>query len=119
VQEDPAEKAILGETILRTGAGGFIGSALAEAIRGRKPGHLMVLDHSERSLNEIDARLAANTPRDLYTSVLGDTCEAKLLSEVFQSYGRTLRIRRADAADQRSETLPSDQQRSIAWWVSA
>jgi FlaA1/EpsC-like NDP-sugar epimerase len=85
-RENPVEKAIRGKTILLTGAGGFIGSALAEAIMRLKPGHLILLDHSERNLNEIDLKLAATTGRDLYTSVLGDICEPRLLSEVLQRY---------------------------------
>jgi FlaA1/EpsC-like NDP-sugar epimerase len=85
-QENLVEKAILGKAILLTGAGGFIGSALAEAIMRLKPGHLILLDHSERNLNEIDLKLAATTARDLHTSVLGDVCDSKLLSEVLQRY---------------------------------
>src|ERR1700686_2489295 len=85
-QEKPIQKAITGKTILLTGAGGFIGSALAAAIVPLKPGHLILLDHSERNLNEIDLKLAATTARDLYTSVLGDICDIKLLSEVLQRY---------------------------------
>jgi Polysaccharide biosynthesis protein len=69
-QENPIEKTIEGKTILLTGAGGFIGSALAVAIMPRKPSHLILLEHSERNLNEIDPKLAASSPRDLYTSVL-------------------------------------------------
>jgi FlaA1/EpsC-like NDP-sugar epimerase len=84
--ENPVEKPILGKTILLTGAGGFIGSALAEAIVWLKPDHLILLDHSERNLNEIDLKLAATTGRDLYTSVLGDICDTKLLSELLQRY---------------------------------
>jgi FlaA1/EpsC-like NDP-sugar epimerase len=71
---------------LLTGAGGFIGSALAEAIVRLKPGRLILLDHSERNLNEIDLKLAATTARELYTSVLGDICDTTLLSEVLQRY---------------------------------
>jgi FlaA1/EpsC-like NDP-sugar epimerase len=85
-QENPVEKATSGKTILLTGAGGFIGSALAEAMVQLKPGHLILLDHSERNLNEIDLKLAATTARDLYTSVLGDICDTKLLSELLQRY---------------------------------
>ena len=69
-QENPIEKTIEGKTILLTGAGGFIGSAWAVAIMPRKPSHLILLEHSERNLNEIDPKLAASSPRDLYTSVL-------------------------------------------------
>jgi FlaA1/EpsC-like NDP-sugar epimerase len=86
-RENPIEKGIAGKSILLTGAGGFIGSALAEAIMRQKPGHLILLEHSERNLNEIDLKLAASSPRDLYTSVLGDVCDTKLLSEILQRYG--------------------------------
>jgi len=84
--DNQAEKVIAGNTILLTGAGGFIGSALAEAIVRLKPGHLILLDHSERNLNEIDLKLAGRAARDLYTSVLGDICDTKLLSEILQRY---------------------------------
>jgi FlaA1/EpsC-like NDP-sugar epimerase len=85
--ENPIEKGVGGKTILLTGAGGFIGSALAEAIMRQKPRHLILLEHSERNLHEIDLKLAASSPRDLYTSVLGDVCDTKLLSEILQRYG--------------------------------
>jgi FlaA1/EpsC-like NDP-sugar epimerase len=85
-QENAAKKPVAGKTMLLTGAGGFIGSALAEAIVRLEPGHLILLDHSERNLNEIDLKLAATTSRDLYTSVLGDICDTKLLSELLQRY---------------------------------
>ena len=84
--ENQAEKVIAGKTILLTGAGGFIGSALAEAIVRLNPAHLILLEHSERNLNEIDMKLAATTPRDLYTSVLGDICDTKLVSEILQRH---------------------------------
>jgi FlaA1/EpsC-like NDP-sugar epimerase len=84
--ENQADRVISGKTILLTGAGGFIGSALAESIAQLKAGHLILLDHSEQNLNEIDMKLAANTPRDLYTSVLGDICNTKLVCEVLERY---------------------------------
>lgn len=77
---------IAGKTILLTGAGGFIGSALAEAIMRMNPRHLILLDHSERNLNEIDLKLAAGTVRNSFTSVLGDICDTTLLREVLQHY---------------------------------
>jgi FlaA1/EpsC-like NDP-sugar epimerase len=86
LQGNPVEKAITGKTILLTGAGGFIGSALAEAIMRLNPRHLILLDHSERNLNEIDLKLAATAVRNLFTSVLGDICDTTLVREVLQHY---------------------------------
>ena len=86
VQENPVKKTIAGKTILLTGAGGFIGSVLAEAIVQLKPGHLILLDHSERNLSEFDLKLEGTSARDLYTSVLGDICDTKLLSELLQRH---------------------------------
>lgn len=74
------------KTILLTGAGGSIGSALAKAIIRMAPRRLILLDHSERNLNQIDLELAAATNNNSYTSVLGDICDARLLSELFRRY---------------------------------
>ena len=49
------------------------------------PRRLILLDNSERNLNEIYSDLA-NTGGDKHTSVLGDICDAKLLSEIFHRY---------------------------------
>jgi len=81
-----ADRVVAGQTILLTGAAGFIGSALAESIVRLKPGHLILLDHSERNLNEIDLKLAGSAARGLHTSVLGDICDTKLVSEVLERY---------------------------------
>jgi FlaA1/EpsC-like NDP-sugar epimerase len=80
------EAVVSGKTILLTGAGGSIGSALAKAVIRLEPRLLVLLDHSERNLHEIDLELATAVNRDSYKSVLGDICDAKLLSEIFQRY---------------------------------
>jgi FlaA1/EpsC-like NDP-sugar epimerase len=77
---------ISGKTILLTGAGGSIGSALAKAIIPLEPRRLILLDSSERNLNEIDLDLATRVDRRLYACVLGDICDASLLSEIFRRY---------------------------------
>jgi FlaA1/EpsC-like NDP-sugar epimerase len=81
-----ADNIVSGKTILLTGAGGSIGSALAKAIIRMAPRQLILLDHSERNLNQIDLELAAATDDNLYISALGDSCDARLLSELFRRY---------------------------------
>jgi FlaA1/EpsC-like NDP-sugar epimerase len=80
------EEVVSGRRILLTGAGGSIGSALAKTVIGLEPRLLILLDNSERTLHEIDSELAAAVDRNSYKSVLGDICDAKLLSELFQRY---------------------------------
>jgi FlaA1/EpsC-like NDP-sugar epimerase len=80
------EQVVSGRRILLTGAGGSIGSALAKAVIALEPGLLILLDHSERNLHEIDLELATAVDRNSYKSVLGDICDAKLLSEIFHRY---------------------------------
>jgi FlaA1/EpsC-like NDP-sugar epimerase len=79
------DKVVSGRTILLTGAGGSIGSALAKAIRRLEPRRLILLDNSERNLNEIDLEMTG-FGCDSHTAVLGDICDAKLLSEIFRRY---------------------------------
>jgi FlaA1/EpsC-like NDP-sugar epimerase len=74
------EEVVSGRRILLTGAGGSIGSALAKTVIGLEPRLLILLDNSERTLHEIDSELAAAVDRNSYKSVLGDICDAKLLS---------------------------------------
>jgi FlaA1/EpsC-like NDP-sugar epimerase len=84
--DNASSRIISGKTILLTGAGGSIGSALAKAIIPLEPRRLILLDSSERNLNEIDLDLATRVDRRLYASVLGDICDASLLSEIFRRY---------------------------------
>lgn len=83
--KDKIETTVSGRTILLTGAGGSIGSALAKAVMRLEPRRLILLDNSERNLNEIDSEVA-EIDRDKYDSVLGDICDTKLLSEIFRRY---------------------------------
>jgi FlaA1/EpsC-like NDP-sugar epimerase len=76
---------VVGRSILLTGAGGSIGSALAKTILRLEPRCLILLDNSERNLNEIDLELAQMN-RHSHVSVLGDICDAKLLSQLFRRY---------------------------------
>jgi len=74
-----------GRTILITGGGGSIGSALAQAVLSLAPRHLVLLDHSERNLHEIDVDLSVKGPFS-YAAVLGDVCDSRLMTALFNEY---------------------------------
>ena len=73
-------------SVLLTGAGGALGSALAKAIIQLEPRQLILLDHSERNLYETDSELSAVLPSVPRTPVLGDIGDAGLLSEIFDRH---------------------------------
>src|SRR2546429_9215501 len=61
-----------GKSILITGAGDCIGSALAQSLASSSPRFLILLDHSEQSLHEINMQLAA-TGKSSYAAILGNS----------------------------------------------
>jgi len=74
-----------GETILVTGAGGCIGSALVQALACSNPRFLILLDHSEQNLHEINLQFAA-AGKSSYAAVLGDILDGPLMTEIFDRY---------------------------------
>jgi FlaA1/EpsC-like NDP-sugar epimerase len=74
-----------GKTVLVTGAGGCIGSALTEALSLNDRRQLILLDHSEQNLYEINRRLTA-LGRVGHAAILGDILDAPLLEEIFERY---------------------------------
>jgi len=79
-------KAILGNTVLVTGAGGSIGSALTKTIVGYAPQLLVLLDRSEHNLYQIETDLAMGRVTVPNASVLGDICNEELVSETLERY---------------------------------
>ena len=75
----------IGKTILVTGAGGCIGSALVQALASSNPRFLILLDHSEQNLYEINLQLAAAN-KSSYAAILGDILDAPLMTEIFDRY---------------------------------
>jgi FlaA1/EpsC-like NDP-sugar epimerase len=75
----------IGKTILVTGAGGYIGCALTEALALTHPRFLILLDHSEQNLYEVSIRLAAAGMAN-YAAILGDILDKPLLTEIFERY---------------------------------
>lgn len=74
-----------GKTILVTGAGGCIGSALTHALVSNSANFLILLDRSEQNLHEIAMQLAA-AGTSAYAAILGDILDAELLAEIFERY---------------------------------
>lgn len=74
-----------GKTILVTGAGGCIGSALVQSLARTNRNLLILLDHSEQNLHEINLQLAA-AGNYSYVAILGDLLDATLRCEIFDRY---------------------------------
>ena len=72
-----------GRCVLLTGAGGSIGSALAQAILRRKPRSLILLDHSEGNLHKINLALSALPGGHVLSPIVGDICDGPLLTQIF------------------------------------
>ena len=75
-----------GGNVLITGAGGCIGSALAEKIAKSGVRRLILLDHAEHDLHEIQLALSAVDACVPRVAILGDICDAALLAEVFEKH---------------------------------
>ncbi len=74
-----------GRSTLITGAGGCIGSALAQSLASSGSRSLILLDHSEQNLHEINMQLAA-AGKSSYAAILGDILDGPLMAEIFDRY---------------------------------
>jgi FlaA1/EpsC-like NDP-sugar epimerase len=74
-------KAIKGQSVLITGAGGSIGATLAHQVAAHAPRHIVLLDAAEQALYRIDRDLAAP-----HTAALGSVCDRALLDELFERH---------------------------------
>jgi FlaA1/EpsC-like NDP-sugar epimerase len=75
-----------GKTILVTGAGGSIGSALAKRILAFGPQQLLLLDSSERNLYEIHTDLSGLAGKVPCVPILADIGDGPALAHIFRSY---------------------------------
>jgi FlaA1/EpsC-like NDP-sugar epimerase len=76
---------ISGKTLLITGAGGSIGSALARFASTCDPKALIVLDSNEHGLHALEQSFDLSSKPTLIP-VLGSVCDSALLSELFALY---------------------------------
>src|SRR3984957_8519806 len=74
------------KVVLLTGAGGSIGAALAKALTALEPKHLILLDHSERNLNQVVTLLRTSVHSCHTSAVLGSVGDQDLLFELFDCY---------------------------------
>ena len=79
----PMRELIAGRRVLVTGAGGSIGGELVRQIAGFGPAHLVLLDHSEFLLYQIDREVAALAPSLPRRALLGDVRDRRRLDAVF------------------------------------
>ena len=78
---------IRGRRVLVTGAGGSIGSELARQILGCEPSRLLLLDHSEYNLYEVDRELRpSERDTQVVVPLLIDLKDRKALKAAFAEY---------------------------------
>lgn len=84
----PSVKSMMeGKVVLVTGAGGSIGSELSRQIARFSPGKLLLLDHSEFNLYEIDRELRPATQKfEQIIPVMVDIKDESSLRHVFEKY---------------------------------
>jgi FlaA1/EpsC-like NDP-sugar epimerase len=75
---------IKGARILVTGAGGSIGSALVHELQACEPSSLILLDHSEFALYELQRGLRESGREEAAICVLGSTGDEALLTSIFK-----------------------------------
>ncbi len=69
--------------VLITGAGGYIGAALAKAIAGAGPGCIVLLDSCEQNLFEVKRNMESDFRHVPHEAVLGSVCDADLTDSIF------------------------------------
>src|SRR5277367_5444055 len=77
--------ALSGKSILITGAGGWIGSALATALLAFNPRQIVLLESAEANLHEAYSALSER-PGPGVTPILGSVGDPSLLRDLFQQF---------------------------------
>lgn len=87
VSRDGVRQLIEGKRVLITGAGGSIGSEIARQVHGMNPKDLILLDHSEYALYQIDRKLRVPTHKNSNVSpCLCDIQDKEQLENLYRSF---------------------------------
>ena len=96
VNPESVQDLFKGKKVLITGAGGSIGSEISRQVLGFDPGRLLLLDHSEYNLFEIDKELRVSSQNfDKVVPLLIDVKDTASLTSVFQKYSPDIVIHAA------------------------
>jgi FlaA1/EpsC-like NDP-sugar epimerase len=77
---------LTGETVLVTGAGGSIGSELCRQIARHAPSRLVLVDHAEPALFEIERELVDERAFHATAAVVGDVKSRVKMRQIFEKY---------------------------------
>ena len=79
-------RSLVGQVVLITGGGGSIGSEVCRQVARQRPSQLVVLDHGEYNLYQIERELRLEFPSLTIHAILGDVKNVDLLHRLFTTY---------------------------------
>lgn len=83
---DAVKALTTGKVVVVTGAGGSIGSELCRQIANLKPALLILLDHSENQVFEIESELRRSHPQQRLSPTIADIRDASRIRRIFEKY---------------------------------
>jgi FlaA1/EpsC-like NDP-sugar epimerase len=90
VDVDSIASYLAGQTVLVTGAGGSIGSELCRQIARVRPARLVLVEHSEAALFDVERELVGDRGFPAVATVLGDCGDRSKMRQVFERYRPTV-----------------------------